>query len=68
MSDVFTLHEGDAPLLVSLPHDGSAIPDAIGARMTASARRAPDTDWHVSRLYAFARELGASRRVPRFSR
>ena len=68
MSDVFTLHEGDAPLLVSLPHDGSAIPDAIGARMTASARRAPDTDWHVSRLYAFARELGASLLVPRFSR
>ncbi|HZV24154.1 MAG TPA: N-formylglutamate deformylase [Luteimonas sp.] len=68
MSDVFTLHEGAAPLLVSLPHDGSAIPEAIGARMTASARRAPDTDWHVSRLYDFARALGASVLVPRYSR
>ena len=66
--DVFTLHRGSAPLLVSLPHDGSRIPEAIAARMTPSARRAPDTDWHVARLYAFARELGASVLVPRYSR
>ena len=65
---VFTLHEGDAPLLVSLPHDGSEIPPALAARMTEGACRAPDTDWHVSRLYAFARELGASVLVPRHSR
>lgn len=68
MSDTFNLHRGDAPLLVSLPHDGSEIPAALAAGMTPSARRAPDTDWHVSRLYAFARELGASLLVPRFSR
>ena len=46
--------------VIGLPHDGSAIPDALAARMTPEARRAPDTDWHVSRLYAFARDLGAS--------
>lgn len=63
-----TLHRGTVPLLVSLPHDGSEIPPDIAARMTPEARRAPDTDWHVSRLYAFARELGASVLVPRFSR
>ena len=68
MEPVYTLHRGSAPLLVSLPHDGSAIPDALAARMTPEARRAPDTDWHVSRLYAFARELGASILVPRHSR
>jgi N-formylglutamate deformylase len=66
--DTCTLHRGSAPLLVSLPHDGSAIPDALAARMTPEARYAPDTDWHVSRLYAFARELGASILVPRHSR
>ena len=66
--DTFSLHRGNAPLLVSLPHDGSAIPAALAARMTPEARRAPDTDWHVSRLYAFARELGASIIVPRQSR
>ncbi|HMM57799.1 MAG TPA: N-formylglutamate deformylase [Rudaea sp.] len=66
--NVFTLHRGTAPLFVSLPHDGTALPDDMAERMTASARRVPDTDWHVSRLYAFARELGASMIVPRHSR
>lgn len=66
--DTFTLHRGTAPLLVSLPHDGSAIPAALAERMTPEARRAPDTDWHVSRLYAFARDLGASMLVPKYSR
>ena len=66
--DTLTLHRGTAPLLVSLPHDGSEIPAAIAARMTDAARAAPDTDWHVARLYAFARDLGASILVPRYSR
>ena len=66
--DTFTLHRGTAPLLVSLPHDGSEIPPELAARMTARAGTAPDTDWHVSRLYAFAKELGASVLAPRHSR
>ena len=66
--DIFTLHQGTAPLFVSLPHDGTELPDDIAARMSDSARRVPDTDWHVSRLYAFARELGASVIVPKHSR
>jgi N-formylglutamate deformylase len=66
--DTFTLHRGTAPLLVSVPHDGTEVPDAIAERLTPSARRVPDTDWHVSRLYAFARELGASMIIPRYSR
>ncbi|NOT86774.1 MAG: N-formylglutamate deformylase [Lysobacter sp.] len=66
--NVFVLHRGTAPLLISLPHDGSEIPAALAARMTPEAQRAPDTDWHVSRLYAFAHELGASILVPRCSR
>ena len=65
---IFSLHRGSAPLLLSLPHDGSAIPPALAARMTPEARRAPDTDWHVAQLYAFARELGASILVPKHSR
>jgi N-formylglutamate deformylase len=66
--DIATLHRGTTPLLISLPHDGSHIPDELAARMTPEARRAPDTDWHVSRLYGFARELGASLLVPSHSR
>lgn len=66
--DTFELHRGTAALLVSLPHDGSRIPEQLAERMTPVARTAPDTDWHVSRLYAFARQLGASVLVPRYSR
>ena len=66
--DLCTLHRGTRPLLVSLPHDGSFIPDDLAGRMTAGARTAPDTDWFVSRLYDFVRELGASVLVPRHSR
>jgi N-formylglutamate deformylase len=66
--ETYTLHSGTMPLFVSLPHDGTALPDDIAARMTGEARRVPDTDWHVARLYAFARELGASIIVPTYSR
>jgi len=66
--ETYTLHSGTLPLLVSLPHDGTALPDDIAARMTQAARSIPDTDWHVARLYAFARELGASIIVPKYSR
>ena len=65
---VFELERGDAPLLVSLPHDGSLIPSDLRVRMSASAQQAPDTDWFVSRLYGFARELGASVLRPTHSR
>ncbi|QDH69593.1 N-formylglutamate deformylase [Marilutibacter alkalisoli] len=67
-AETYTLHCGTAPLLISLPHDGSLIPDDIAVRMVPPARRAPDTDWHVAKLYDFARELGASILVPRYSR
>ena len=66
--DICTLHRGNTPLFISLPHDGSYVPPDIAQRLMPSARRAPDTDWHVSRLYAFARELGASMIVPTHSR
>lgn len=66
--DDFQLHRGDAPLLISLPHDGTALPDELRPRLTASAQAVPDTDWHVARLYGFARELGASILIPYWSR
>jgi N-formylglutamate deformylase len=66
--ETFSIHHGTAPLLVSLPHDGTELPDGLAERMTPAARSVPDTDWHVSRLYAFVRELGASVIAPRFSR
>ena len=67
-TDLLDLHRGDAPLLISIPHNGTRVPDAIASRLTDEARRVPDTDWHVADLYAFARALGASVLVPTHSR
>jgi N-formylglutamate deformylase len=66
--DVVTLHRGSLPLLISLPHDGTALPDAIAERLADGARLVPDTDWFVSRLYRFAGKMGASVLVPSYSR
>lgn len=68
MEDTYSLQRGSAPLLLSLPHDGTELPPGFAERLTPSARRLPDTDWHVASLYAFARELGASVLAPRYSR
>jgi N-formylglutamate deformylase len=65
---VYTLHRGSAPLLVSLPHAGREIPEDLKSRFVPRALGVEDTDWHLDRLYAFARELGASLIVPRYSR
>ena len=65
---IFELYRGRVPLLISAPHDGTHLPPAIAARLTDEARRVPDTDWHIARLYAFAREMGASMIVPSHSR
>jgi N-formylglutamate deformylase len=56
----FVFEQGSQPLLLSIPHMGTHMPAAIAARLTDDARRVPDTDWHLDRLYGFARELGAS--------
>lgn len=68
MSNIFTWHEGDSPLLVSIPHDGREVPPAIAARMSDAGRAIPDTDWHVRRLYGFAEAAGASVIAARYSR
>jgi len=68
MSDCYTYHEGDSPLLVSVPHDGRLLPPDIAARMTPEALEIPDTDWHVSQLYEFCKDLNASMIVATHSR
>lgn len=66
--DLFTLHRGSAPLLVSLPHVGTSIPEALKLRLVERALDTEDADWHLDRLYDFVRELGASLIVPRVAR
>jgi N-formylglutamate deformylase len=66
--DIFTLHRGNTPLLISLPHVGTQVPADQQHRYTERALQVEDTDWHLEPLYAFAKELGASLIVPRYSR
>jgi N-formylglutamate deformylase len=68
MSDVFEQQHGDLPLLISVPHDGRAIPEDILVRMTDAGRAIPDTDWDVARLYEFASVMGANMVVANYSR
>lgn len=43
--------KGDSPLILSVPHAGTHIPDSIRARLNTRGRALADTDWHVDRLY-----------------
>jgi len=66
--DIFTLHRGDTPLLVSVPHAGRRIPAGLQSRYQSRALQVEDTDWHLEQLYDFVRGLGASLIVPQHSR
>lgn len=58
-SDTYIFTAGTSPLLVSMPHVGTLVPDALARRLTPAALQLPDTDWHVDRLYDFLPALGA---------
>jgi len=53
-----TLIRGDSPLVISLPHVGTLLPEDLAPQLSAAARTLPDTDWHVDQLYDFAFESG----------
>lgn len=64
----YRFQPGEAPLLISIPHLGTEIPEALLSGMTPAARVKADTDWHVDRLYDFAPALGIGVLSARFSR
>ena len=64
----FDFQQGSIPLVVSMPHVGTDIPDDIAARMTPCAAARADTDWHLKELYGFLGEMGASVISARWSR
>ncbi|MFQ3237556.1 MAG: N-formylglutamate deformylase [Paraglaciecola sp.] len=49
----FTLHQGNSPLLVSMPHSGLALPPEVATGLSQKARLLPDTDWYIPQLYNF---------------
>ena len=52
--------EGTAPLLVSIPHTGTEIPEEIEFQLADGWLARRDADWGVDRLYDFASGLGAT--------
>ena len=49
------------PLLVSIPHTGTRLPDEVAATLADDDMRAqPMTDWHLHHLYDFLPALGAT--------
>ena len=60
MKNPFNFQAGTAPLLISMPHVGTCIPQELAAGMTDAALQTPDVDWHLPLLYSMAEELGAS--------
>jgi N-formylglutamate deformylase len=68
VTEPYRFTPGSTPLLVSCPHVGTHIPAGIAARMSDAARDLADTDWHIERLYDFARTLGAGMLVATHSR
>lgn len=66
--ELYRFRRGRAPLLVSMPHTGTHVPEWLEPRLTRAAKPLPDTDWHLEPLYDFLDELGASVLVATHSR
>lgn len=64
----YYLHRGTQPLLISMPHIGTHIPEALRDCYVPRALEVEDTDWHLDQLYNFADSLGASVLRPVMSR
>ncbi|ORL67785.1 N-formylglutamate deformylase [Pseudomonas putida] len=68
MDKVLSFHQGQLPLLISMPHAGLGLTETVRDGLVEPARSLPDTDWHIPRLYDFARDLGASVVAAEYSR
>lgn len=55
-----TVEEGEAPLVLSMPHTGDEIPADIESRLVSPWLGRKDADWHVHKLYDFGLGLGAT--------
>lgn len=53
------IRKGNAPLLVSIPHTGLDLA-GLDRRLISPWRARRDADWHIEKLYDFARELDAT--------
>jgi N-formylglutamate deformylase len=57
-----------SPIILSVPHCGTAFPDDIAQEYEQELLPPDDTDWFVDRLYSFAAESGITIIYARYSR
>ena len=68
MKTSYSLTTSKIGMLISMPHNGQLIPDDIANTMTDNARKVPDTDWYMDKLYDFAQDLGIAVISPNYNR
>lgn len=68
MSDIYSLKQGDGPLILSIPHAGTDVPEDIASRFSDVAKPLPDTDWHIPLLYDFVQDMDATIITAKLSR
>lgn len=64
----FTLRQGSAPIVISIPHAGITIPNHLHCLYTPEALSVADTDWHLQKLYSFFDRLDATLICAKYSR
>jgi N-formylglutamate deformylase len=60
MNDWLTIARGDAPLIISVPHAGTHIPEDIMPALSDQLLAIGDADFYVDKLYQFAIQYGAT--------
>lgn len=58
--DWLQVQRSDAPLIVSFPHTGTDLPEALLPAYVSPWLARRDADWWIHQLYDFARDLGAT--------
>ncbi|KUL96845.1 hypothetical protein DK26_02240 [Bosea sp. WAO] len=53
-ADIVSVTRGSSPLVLSMPHPGTALPAGVAAQLNARGMLVEDTDWHMRQLYGFA--------------
>jgi N-formylglutamate deformylase len=60
MTGWLEIQPGTAPLIVSIPHAGTEIPEQYQPALTSLWLARKDADWWLQQLYSFAEDLGAT--------
>ncbi len=58
--EIVSVTKGTGPLILSMPHGGTHIPEALRARFNNLGCAVPDTDWWMDQLYNFGTDLNAT--------